>query len=83
MTEIKEEPTYHYCKHDKMIWSDDNENDNREPCVLCTLDYYRQKLSALEQWQKEAVPFLRTSASNRRAGYRDLLLTLIKQAEEK
>jgi hypothetical protein len=39
------------------------------------------KNGELEQWQKEAVPFLRTSASNRRAGYRDLLLTLIKQAE--
>lgn len=74
MTEIKE-PTYHTCKHGNMIWSDEDENDNREPCVRCTLDYCWDRIAALEQWQMEAVEYLKKDR-----GHISNIDKLIKQA---
>ncbi len=81
MTEIKE-PTYHTCKHGRMIWSDEDENDNREPCIDCTLDYYRGRIAALEKWQKEAVPYL-CGLSDYHKGIHHEIERLIEQSEGK
>lgn len=47
MSEI-EEPTFHICKHGRAIWSDEDENDDREGCVDCVLDHYRKQIKSQE-----------------------------------
>lgn len=46
MTDIK--PDYYICKHDCMIWNDEDINNDIEPCPNCTIDALMTRVKELE-----------------------------------